>query len=252
MLQCKAVEVRNVALLSLSNVRKSFGDKLIFEDVSFNIEEGHKLGFVGINGSGKTTLFKTICDELDYDSGEIFKNKSLKIGYVEQFTLGNSKNNVIDELLSIKQNLLDIEKELDIIQKEIEMKSQEHVINNTISQIDNKMLKSDSENQTESELENLLNKKHNLEMMYEQGGGYTYKSIARSTLIGLGFEEKELELNVSNLSGGQKTKLTLAKLLFSNSNLLLLDEPTNNLDINAIEWLENFLINFRGSFIVWS
>ena len=116
-----------MALLSLSNVGKSFGDKLIFKDVSFTIENGHKLGFVGINGSGKTTLFKVICNELDLDEGEIFKNKSLKIGYVEQFVLKDSNNNVFEELLTIKQNLLDIEKRLVTIQNEIEYKSSEKV-----------------------------------------------------------------------------------------------------------------------------
>ena len=220
-----------MALLSLSNVTKRFGDNLIFENVSFNIEDGHKLGFVGINGSGKTTLFKVICDELDYDSGDIFKNKSLKIGYVEQFTLRDSNRNVFEELLTIKQSLLDIEQELANLQQEIEIKSI---------------------NDNNNELEGLITKKHSLEEQYARDGGYTYKSIARSTLIGLGFEEKELELKVENLSGGQKTKLTLAKLLFSDSNLLLLDEPTNNLDISSIEWLENFLINYKGSFIVIS
>ncbi len=180
---------------------------------------------------GKTTLFKVICDELDYDSGDIFKNKSLRIGYVEQFVLKDSNKSVYEELLTIKQNLLDIENELTSLQQEIEIKS----------------IRDDN-----NELENLISKKHLLEEQYERDGGYTYKSIARSTLIGLGFEEKELELKVENLSGGQRTKLTLAKLLFSDSNLLLLDEPTNNLDINSIEWLENFLINYKGSFIVIS
>ncbi len=201
---------------------------------------------------GKTTLFKVICDELDYDSGEIFKNKSLKIGYVEQFALKNSNLNVFEELLTIKQNLLDIENEVERLQKEIEEKSAEVTINNSIQQLNDNLLVNSSENKAKSELDELILKKHNLEMEYEKEGGFTFKSIARSTLLGLGFEEKELELKINNLSGGQKTKLTLAKLLFSDSNLLLLDEPTNNLDINSIEWLENFLQNYKGSFIVIS
>ena len=191
---------------------------------------------------GKTTLFKVICDELRYDSGDIFKNKDLRIGYVEQFVLKNSNNNVFEELLTIRQDLIDIEKEVGTIQKLIEEKTKTFIIDNSISQIENKMSINNDE----------LNSKNELENKYERDGGYTYKSIAKSTLIGLGFEEKELELKVSELSGGQKTKLTLAKLLFSNSNLLLLDEPTNNLDIQSIEWLENFLINYKGSFIVIS
>ena len=180
---------------------------------------------------GKTTLFKVICEQLSYDSGEMFKNKSLKIGYVEQFSLKDSSLNVLDELLTVRNDLIELEKGIEEIQQEIEIKS----------------IKGNDES-----LEQLISKKHEYELQYEKDGGYTYKSMARSTLIGLGFEEKELELKVENLSGGQKTKLTLAKLLFSNSNLLLLDEPTNNLDISSIEWLENFLINYRGSYIVIS
>ena len=225
-----------MALLSLSNVSKSYGINTVFENVSFTIEENHRIGFVGINGSGKTTLFKIICDQLAYDEGEIFKSKNLKIGYVEQFTCKDSEKTVLEELLTIKQELLNSEKDTEILQKEIESLS--CIIDPTIEE--------------KQKLENLISKKHNIENIYAENGGYTYKSIARSTLVGLGFEEKELELKVSELSGGQKTKLTLAKLLFSNSNLLLLDEPTNNLDITSIEWLENFLLNFKGSYIVIS
>ena len=214
---------------------------------------------------GKTTLFKVICDELDYDSGEIFKNKALKIGYVEQFLLKDSKLTVMDELLTIRNDLTYIESEIVNLQKQIETISNDYTINSAISEINKnnylkddysqnnkELLTSNEENSYKSELDDLILRKHKLEDEYKEKGGYTYKSIARSTLIGLGFEEKELELKVENLSGGQKTKLTLAKLLFSDSNLLLLDEPTNNLDINSIEWLENFLQNYKGSFIVIS
>lgn len=224
-----------MALLSLSNISKSYGINKVFENVSFTIEDNHRIGFVGINGSGKTTLFKIICDQLSYDDGEIFKSKNLRIGYVEQFTCSDSERNVFEELLTIQQELINIEKEIEELQAKIELLTSNEISNNK-----------------DSILENLITRKHNLENLYNEKGGYTYKSIARSTLIGLGFEEKELDLKVSNLSGGQKTKLTLAKLLFSNSNLLLLDEPTNNLDISSIEWLENFLLNFKGSYIVIS
>ena len=224
-----------MALLSLSNISKSYGINKVFENVSFTIEDNHRIGFVGINGSGKTTLFKIICDQLSYDDGEIFKSKNLRIGYVEQFTCSDSERNVFEELLTIQQELINIEKEIEELQAKIELLTSNEISNNK-----------------DSILENLITRKHNLENLYNEKGGYTYKSIARSTLIGLGFEEKELDLKVSELSGGQKTKLTLAKLLFSNSNLLLLDEPTNNLDISSIEWLENFLLNFKGSYIVIS
>lgn len=228
-----------MALLSLSNISKSYGTNKVFENVSFTIEENHRIGFVGINGSGKTTLFKIICDQLSYDEGEIFKSKALKIGYVEQFVCKDTNISVFDELLTIQQELIDIENEIENLQQKIENITS---VNATVGK-----MKENNEN-----LENMIAKKHNLENLYAEKGGYIYKSIARSTLIGLGFEEKELELKVSELSGGQKTKLALAKLLFSNSNLLLLDEPTNNLDISSIEWLENFLLNFKGSYIVIS
>ena len=228
-----------MALLSLSNISKSYGTNKVFENVSFTIEENHRIGFVGINGSGKTTLFKIICDQLSYDEGEIFKSKALKIGYVEQFVCKDSNINVLEELLTIQQELIAIENEIETLQQKIEN------ITNVNSTVDKLALNREN-------LEDIISKKHNLENLYAEKGGYTYKSIARSTLIGLGFEEKELELKVSELSGGQKTKLALAKLLFSNSNLLLLDEPTNNLDISSIEWLENFLLNFKGSYIVIS
>ena len=227
-----------MALLSLSNISKSYGADKVFENISFTIEENHRIGFVGINGSGKTTLFKIICDQLAYDQGEIFKSKAVKIGYVEQFACKDSDKNVFDELLSIQDELINIEKEIEVLQKQIENITNEMQVHHT--------------DIIDKELELLINKKHNLENLYTEKGGYTYKSLARSTLIGLGFEEKELDLKVNELSGGQKTKLTLAKLLFSNSNLLLLDEPTNNLDISSIEWLENFLLNFKGSYIVIS
>lgn len=228
--------VRKVALLSLSNISKSYGATRIFENVSFTIEENHRIGFVGVNGSGKTTLLKVICEQLNYEEGEIFKSKNLKIGYVEQFVCRDSEATVLEELLSIQEELLTIEKEIDILQQEIAEESQKDIL---------------SEEENES-LERKILQKHNLENRYQEMGGYTYRSIARSTLLGLGFEEKELQLKVMELSGGQKTKLILAKLLFSHSNLLLLDEPTNNLDISSIEWLENFLLNFKGSYIVIS
>lgn len=230
-----------MALLSLSNVSKSYGATKILENISFIIEDNHRIGLVGINGSGKTTLFKIICDQLAYDEGEIFKSKTLKIGYVEQFVCKDSSLTVLEELLSIQEELIFMEHEIEDLQQKIEEINKK-----------NELEKNNNQEELKINLEKFIQRKHELETRYQEEGGYTYKSIGRSTLIGLGFEEKELELKVSELSGGQKTKLTLAKLLFSNSNLLLLDEPTNNLDITSIEWLENFLLNFKGSYIVIS
>ena len=134
---------------------------------------------------GKTTLFKVICNELSYDSGDIFVNKSTKIGYVEQFTLKNSNLNVLDELITIKQNLLDIEKEIELLQSKIEAISSNLRISDTINSINgNDIGQLDVE---KVQLDELILRKHNLEVEYENNGGYTYKSIARSTLIGLRF-----------------------------------------------------------------
>ena len=215
-----------MALLSLSNISKSFGANLLFDGVSFTVEDGHKIGLVGVNGTGKTTLFKIIQDQMRYDSGEVYKAKNVNIGYVEQFVCTKPNINLYDEALSVHERLLQIEDEMLQIQSDIE--------NNR------------------SDIDKLVLKQHAIDEEYRNLGGYTYKSMTRSTLLGLGFKEKEFTLEVSKLSGGQKTKLMLAKMLLSKSNLLLLDEPTNNLDIDAIEWLEEFLINYKGSFIVIS
>ncbi len=213
-----------MALLSLSNITKYFGSDLILKDVSLNIENNHKIGFVGANGSGKTTLFKIIANKLKQDEGDIFISKSTKIAYVDQFINANENINIYDDTLSVFNNLIKLEEELDKINHEL------------------------LENHTEA----LIKRQEEIINSYKNNGGYTYKNLTRSTLLGLGFTENELSLNLASLSGGQKTKIALAKLLLSDSNLLLLDEPTNNLDIESIEWLENFLMNYKGSFIVIS
>ena len=161
---------------------------------------------------------------MNQDSGDIFISKSTKIAYVDQFIVSDENRNIYDEALTVFNELKNIE-----IERE---------------NINQKLL-------TDSSL-TLIKKQEELINTYKNKNGYTYRSLTRSTLLGLGFTENELSINVSNLSGGQKTKLALAKLLLSDSNLLLLDEPTNNLDIEAIEWLENFLLNYNGSFIAIS
>lgn len=215
-----------MALLSLSNVKKSFGANELFSNISFTIEDNHRIGLVGINGSGKTTLFKIIQDKINYDAGEIYKSKNTIVGFVEQFICTDVSKTVYDEALLTNHELIDLEKRIEDLQKEIE--------------------------NIPEDIEAKINVKNTLEEKYAANGGYTYKSITKSTLKGLGFKEDELELLVENLSGGQKTKLMLAKMLLSSANLLLLDEPTNNLDIDAIEWLENFLLNYKGSYIIIS
>ena len=215
-----------MALLSLSNVKKSFGINELFSGISFTIEDNHRIGLVGVNGCGKTTLFKIIQDKINYDDGEIYKAKNTVIGFVEQFICTDNTKTVYEEALNTNYELIDLEKRIEKLQQEIE--------------------------NMPDDIEQKINLKNNLEEMYAENGGYTYKSITKSTLKGLGFKEEELNLLVENLSGGQKTKLMLAKMLLSKANLLLLDEPTNNLDIDAIEWLENFLLNYKGSYIIIS
>lgn len=215
-----------MALLSLSSVKKSFGAVELFDNISFTIEDNHRIGLVGINGCGKTTLLKIIQDKINYDSGEIYKSKNTVVGFVEQFICTDDNQTVYDEALATNYELIDLENKIESLQKEIE--------------------------KIPADIELKINQKNSLEERYAKSGGYTYKSITKSTLKGLGFKEEELNLLIRNLSGGQKTKLMLAKMLLSKANLLLLDEPTNNLDIDAIEWLENFLLNYKGSYIIIS
>jgi len=215
-----------MTLLDISSVSKYFGDRLLLENCCFSIGEGQHLGLVGVNGCGKTTLFKIIAGTENYDSGEIFKNKLTKIGFMEQFILGDKNISAYEHLLEVFSDVIEMENQLEELNKQID------------SNPDN--------------IDELIEKQHNIIEQFEARGGLTYKSRARSALLGLGFSEDQLSQKVSTLSGGQAAKVQLAKLLLSGANLLLLDEPTNHLDIKATEWLEEFLRSFSGSFIVIS
>ena len=215
-----------MSLLSLSNVSKSYGANIVFSGVSFTIENKHRIGLVGVNGCGKTTLLNIIQEKIDSDEGEIYKSKNTKIGFVEQFIPNDDNKTVYDEVLESKKELITMKREIEELQSQIEKNT--------------------------DDIEQLINRKNKLDEIFANEGGYTYESITLSTLKGLGFKDNELELKIEQLSGGQKTKLMLAKMLLSNANLLLLDEPTNNLDIDSIEWLELFLKNYKGSYIVVS
>ncbi|MBQ9314532.1 MAG: ABC-F family ATP-binding cassette domain-containing protein [Clostridia bacterium] len=215
-----------MALLSLSNIKKSFGSNELFSGISFTIENNHRIGLVGVNGCGKTTLLKIIQNKIDFDEGEIYQSKNTVIGFVEQFICNDLSKTVYEEALTASNDLITLEAKIENLQILIE-KNNENI-------------------------ESLITQKNSLEEEYARRGGYTYKSMTNSTLKGLGFQEEELHLLVEKLSGGQKTKLMLAKMLLSKANLLLLDEPTNNLDIDAIEWLESFLLSYKGSYIIVS
>ena len=212
--------------LSVRNLTMTFIERNLFTDVSFDVEERDKVGFIGANGVGKTTLFKILNGEISPVSGTVAFSKNVRPGYMEQHACNNPRADVYHELLSVFDHLSDMETEISAL----------------AHQIDNKL----------GNLDELVERQTMLIEQLERAGGLTYKSRTRSALLGLGFSENDFTMPVGNLSGGQRSKLCLAKLLLSQSNMLLLDEPTNHLDIDAIAWLEGFLRDFKGAMIIIS
>ncbi len=213
-----------MAILSASGLSMSFGERTLFEGADFMIESGDKIGLVGANGTGKTTLLKLITGELPPSGGGFGKSHGISIGYLEQHTCRDSNRTAVQEALTVFSHL----EELDAKIKKI------NISLNT------------------AQTEELLQKQAAYNEQFVALGGLTYKSRTRSTLLGLGLTEAELELPVSALSGGQKSKIGLAKLLLCEPHLILLDEPTNHLDIKAVEWLEEFLVGFSGAALIIS
>lgn len=214
-----------MAVLDVQNLTLSFGENTLFSDVSFDIKEHEKVGLIGCNGAGKTSLFKIITGEYTSDSGNCFISKNAKLGYMEQHTCSEN-HTVYGELISVFDDLIEIEKQLEQISADL-MEG-----------------KGDSKS--------LIEKQDELTEIFTRDGGLTYKSMTRSALLGLGFGAEDFDLPTSKLSGGQRSKLILAKLLLSKADFLLLDEPTNHLDIKAVEWLEDFLKNFSGACLIVS
>ncbi|MGN0534148.1 MAG: ribosomal protection-like ABC-F family protein [Eubacterium sp.] len=210
-------------VLDVQNLTLSFGENTLFSNVSFSIKEGEKAGLVGVNGAGKTSLFKIITGEYSADSGSCFISKNTRLGYMQQHTCSVERT-VWNELVSVFSDLIEIEQELE--------------------DISNKL----SENADKA----LIERQDYLTNKFSQNGGLTYKSMTRSALIGLGFTEEDFGKSTALLSGGQRSKLILAKLLLSRADFLLLDEPTNHLDISAIAWLEDFLLSFKGACLIIS
>ena len=218
-------------ILSCNNLTKSFGVESILENISFTVNEGDKIGVIGVNGTGKTTLFKIISGIYGYDSGEIYTSKDCEIGYLEQNTNFYSDNTIFTEVLEVFSDLIKMEEDLRKMECEI----------------------SDKSSETNSpDLQKLMdNYSHKLEL-FQNSNGYGYKSEAKGVLKGLGFNDDELEKPIKILSGGEKTRVLLAKLLLKKPTLLLLDEPTNHLDSDALEWLELFLKQYKGTVILIS
>lgn len=212
--------------LSVRNLTMTFIERNLFTDVSFDIESNDKVGFIGANGVGKTTLFKILNGEISPTSGTVTFEKNTRVGYMEQHACNNPRIDVYSELLSVFDYLADMEKEISAVTNDIDNKS--------------------------GDLNELVERQTHLIESFENLGGLTYKSRTRSALLGLGFKESDFTMPVGSLSGGQRSKLCLAKLLLSQSNMLLLDEPTNHLDIGSVNWLEGFLRDFKGAMIIIS
>ena len=212
-------------ILACQNITKSFGTNEILKNASFHIEEREKTAIVGINGAGKSTLLKIIMRQISADSGEVMIAKGKTIGYLAQHEAVSSGNTIYQELLEVKRDLIKLEE--NIRQMEHEMKS----------------LQGDS-------LTLLLESYNRMSTEFERRDGYSYRSELAGVLKGLGFDEEDFGKKVETLSGGQKTRVALGKLLLSKPDIILLDEPTNHLDMNSIAWLETYLLNYPGAVII--
>ncbi|HHW67587.1 MAG TPA: ABC-F type ribosomal protection protein [Epulopiscium sp.] len=214
-------------ILACKDITKTFGTDIILKNITFQIEEKEKVAIVGVNGAGKSTLFKILAGELSYDSGEIFKAKDTSIGYLSQNMEINTNNTILDEMMTVFSELLEIESSIRLLEEKMSAHKGE-------------------------DLSNLMRQYSLLQHEFEEKNGYGFKSQIKGVLKGLGFDESEISKPINILSGGQKTRVALAKLLLSSPSVLLLDEPTNHLDISAIEWLEDFLKSYSGTVMIIS
>ncbi len=212
-------------ILSVQHISKSFGEETVLDDVSFHLEDQEKSALVGINGSGKSTLLKIIVGELEPDSGTITVAKEKKVGYLAQYQETFGDNTVYDEVMEAKSDLVEMEERIRSMEKQMQDLSAE-------------------------EAGPFMDKYHSLLHEFEARDGYSCASEVSGVLKGLGFSENDFSRRCSELSGGQKTRVALARLLAAHPDLLLLDEPTNHLDISSIRWLEGFLLNYRGAVLV--
>lgn len=212
-------------ILSCSHISKAFGTDQILSEVSFHIEDQEKAAIVGINGAGKSTLLKIIVGELNADEGEVILSKGKTLGYLAQHQDLDSSKTIYEELKEVKRPIIEMEQQIRSL--EIQM-----------------------QNSSGQELEELLTAYSHLNHTFELENGYAWQSELTGVLKGLGFSEDEFSKVVSTLSGGQKTRVSLGKLLLSRPDVILLDEPTNHLDMESIAWLENYLLNYNGAVII--
>lgn len=215
-----------MAILTVNNIKKMFGTDVIIQDITFEVQKGDRIGLVGINGSGKTTLFKVLNGEYTADEGTFTPARETSIGYMEQHVCRDMEKPAFDEVMTVFAPLLKMEAEIEVLTTKI--------------------------SEMPENLNELIEKQAELNDRFIADGGLTCRNRAKSTLIGLGFAPEQIYAPIGVLSGGQKAKIQLAKMLLGESNLLLLDEPTNHLDIPSVEWLEDFLKNYNGSYIVIS
>jgi len=218
-------------VLSCSNIKKAYLAEIILDGISFIVEDGDKIGVIGLNGAGKTTLFNILAGEVQQDSGEIYVQRDIKIGYLKQHTRIESNKTVFDECLDVFTPLMNMENELRSLEREISIESQKGET---------------------KKLKHLMEEYSHLSEKFMALNGYGYKSEIKGVLKGLGFTDDDFEKEVNILSGGQKARLSLAKLLLGKPDILLLDEPTNHLDIEAITWLEKFLKEYKGAALIIS
>ncbi|KGK88888.1 ribosomal protection-like ABC-F family protein [Clostridium sp. HMP27] len=218
-------------VLSSKEIHKTFGIDIILDNVTFSVNEGDKIGLIGPNGAGKSTLFKILIGTMEYDSGELFIDKNKNLGYLSQHLSLDSNNTIYDEMLKVFEDIINLENKM----RNLEIKMNEPY-DPSNEEYHNKIIK-DYSVATE---------------LYNNRGGYTYKGEISKVLKGLGFTEQDFDKTINLLSGGQKTRVSLCKLLLTNPQILLLDEPTNHLDLEAIEWLEDYLKTYKGTIIIIS
>src|SRR5688572_8729079 len=214
-------------LLSLSNVEKHFGQRVLFEDLSFQIDRGERVGLIGDNGTGKTTLLRIITGEVRPENGTVAVAKSVRLGYLEQDPAFDPANTVMDEAELAFAEL--------------------HALSHRLRELEHDMAE-----QTGEALEKTLRQYQSAQHEFDLAGGYAWRHKLEATLHGIGLEDESWGQNVETLSGGQRSRLALAKLLISRPDVLLLDEPTNHLDLTAIEWLEKYLLDFDGAVLLIS